>query len=94
MPYLDYSRNYGITPTRVGALFLGLSQQRRSVTSLDQVQTFFTGSCATMSSLAPVSFVSLAYTALNSIHYGITLIYLSGEIIIYNIAECISGADC
>ena len=49
--------------TRVGAIVQGHSQEWRSVTSLNQVQTFYTGRCATISSLAPVAFcVDILYS--------------------------------
>ena len=41
----------------------GLFQEWRSVTSLNQVQTFYTGRCATISSLVPVAFcVDILYS--------------------------------
>ena len=72
-PRLDFLRKlYGITPTRVVAKVQGLSQKWRSVTSLNKVQTFYTGRCATISSLALVAFsVDIFYTASTSIHYGV-----------------------
>ena len=46
----------GNHPTRVGALLQSLTQERRNATSWHLVQTFYTGRCVTILSLASVVF--------------------------------------
>ena len=77
---LILSGNCRINPTRVGAILQGLTQERRSITSWNQVQTFYTSRWATISRLAPVAFCIISlYRVKLDFFWIFRLPYLSGN---------------